>query len=84
MEKKQMKYVLVTGAYGGMGLAACKMLAKNGYGVFALDKKVKEQTDGIFPIEADVTNEESLKRSNRPRRNCSVSFILRASIGSTR
>lgn len=58
-----MKYVLVTGAYGGMGSAACKMLAKNGYGVFALDKKVKEQTDGIFPIEADVTDEESLKRA---------------------
>ena len=35
-----MKTVVVTGAYGGMGLAAVELLAKEGYRVFALDLKV--------------------------------------------
>ena len=38
-----MKYVLVTGAYGGMGYSVVKTLAKNGFTVFALDKKVKDK-----------------------------------------
>ena len=37
-----MKYVAVTGAYGGMGKATVNLLAQNGYTVFALDKKVQE------------------------------------------
>ena len=35
------KYVLVTGAYGGMGNSTVKTLVKNGYTVFALDKTIK-------------------------------------------
>ena len=35
------KYVLVTGAYGGMGSSTVKTLVKNGYTVFALDKTIK-------------------------------------------
>ena len=34
-----MKYVLVTGAYGGMRYATAKRLTESGYTVFALDKK---------------------------------------------
>ena len=56
-----MKYIIVTGAYGGMGRAAAKELATRGYRVFALDKKVMPAEEGIVPIEADVTLEESLK-----------------------
>lgn len=58
-----MKYVLVTGAFGGMGRAVTKLLAQNGYCVFALDKNVGEDGDNIIPIEADVTNDESIKNA---------------------
>lgn len=56
-----MKTVLITGAYGGMGCAAAALFQKEGYLVFALDKKVGEAEGGIIPIEADVTSEESVK-----------------------
>ncbi len=49
--------ILVTGAYGGMGLAAVNLLAEQGYRVFALDLKVGEPKENIIPIETDVTNE---------------------------
>ncbi|MBR6736764.1 MAG: SDR family NAD(P)-dependent oxidoreductase [Clostridia bacterium] len=55
-----MEYVVVTGAYGGMGRATCKLLASRGYTVFALDKKVFDKEDGIIPIEVDVTSEQSV------------------------
>ena len=58
-----MKYVLVTGAYGGMGYETVKILASKGYTVLALDKCVKEKEDGVIPIEADVTNVESIKNA---------------------
>ena len=58
-----MQYVLVTGAYGGMGKATVKALAAAGYFVFALDKKIEAGADNVFPIEADVTDEESLKNA---------------------
>ena len=56
-----MKDVLITGAYGGMGKAAVKLLAKQGYRVFALDIKDGEAEDNVIPISADVTSEESVK-----------------------
>ena len=58
-----MKYVLVTGAYGGMGYQAVKALAEQGYTVFALDKRVKEAEENVVPIEADVTDVQSLKNA---------------------
>lgn len=51
-----MKYVLVTGAYGGMGYCAVRALRDKGYFVFALDRKVKDAEDGVMPIEADLTD----------------------------
>jgi NAD(P)-dependent dehydrogenase (short-subunit alcohol dehydrogenase family) len=45
-----MKYALVTGAYGGMGRATVQALAKNGFCVFALDKKVDEPIKNVVPI----------------------------------
>lgn len=35
-----MKYILVTGGYGGMGRKTCQELIKQGFVVFALDLKV--------------------------------------------
>ena len=56
-----MKYVLITGAYGGMGKAATQAFKNAGYFVFALDKKVGEAEENVLPIETDVTSEESVK-----------------------
>ena len=56
--------ILITGAYGGMGRATAKQFSDIGFRVFALDRTVDVQTDGdIIPIEADVTEEESVKRA---------------------
>lgn len=58
-----MEYVLVTGAAGGMGRAAARRLRSAGYGVFALDRSPIEPEEGLIPIAADVTREESLLRA---------------------
>ena len=58
-----MKSILVTGAYGGMGSAACKLLRDMGYTVFALDKRITEAEKGIIPIQADITSEDSIKEA---------------------
>ena len=58
-----MKYVVVTGAYGGMGKEVCSLLASNGYTVFALDKKVEDNKNGIIPIEVDVTDCKSVEQA---------------------
>ena len=53
----QEKYVLVTGAYGGMGRAVTAALTEKGYRVLALDKRVGEASERVVPIEADITTE---------------------------
>lgn len=58
-----MKYVLITGAYGGMGYQTVKELASQGFTVFALDKKVKDPENNVIPIETDVTDTESVKNA---------------------
>ena len=58
-----MKYILVTGARGGMGSAAVKKLAESGYTVFALDLSCGKPEKNVIPIEADVTNEENLRNA---------------------
>lgn len=55
-----MKYILVTGAYGGMGSATVKMLSERGFCVFALDKRAGGAKKNIIPIEADITSEDSI------------------------
>lgn len=54
-----MKYVLVTGASGGMGKATVQKLISNGYGVFALDI-APVAVDGATYIKTDVTDENSV------------------------
>ncbi len=56
-----MKYVLVTGAYGGMGRKTVEELANNGYIVFALDKNVAEKQKNVIPVSADLTDVSSIK-----------------------
>ena len=58
-----MKYVVVTGAYGGMGRETVKKLAERGFTVFALDKKIEAEDDNVIPIQADVTDASSLKNA---------------------
>ena len=58
-----MKYVLITGAYGGMGYKTVKELVSQGFTVFALDKKVKAPEENVIPIEVDVTDIESVKNA---------------------
>lgn len=58
-----MKSVLVTGAYGGMGKATVDELVRCGYRVFAIDIKSGEQREGVIPIIADITDEQSVKNA---------------------
>lgn len=56
-----MKYVLLTGAYGGMGRAVLSALKKAGYFVFAADKTVGEAEENVLPIQTDITNSDSVR-----------------------
>ncbi|MBQ7921592.1 MAG: SDR family NAD(P)-dependent oxidoreductase [Clostridia bacterium] len=56
-----MKYILITGAYGGMGFAAVQALRDKGFTVIALDRKTGSAEENIIPVEADITSEESVK-----------------------
>ncbi len=55
-----MKSVVITGAGGGMGRATAKLLAKQGYRVFAMDVRPYEPEENIIPVVTDVTKEESI------------------------
>ncbi|MBQ4270053.1 MAG: SDR family NAD(P)-dependent oxidoreductase [Clostridia bacterium] len=65
-----MKYVLVTGAYGGMGYATVKALANGGYTVFALDKKVGQAEENVVPVQADVTDINAVKAAFETVKQC--------------
>ncbi len=56
-----MKYVLITGAAGGIGAAAAEQLRAAGYYVFALDKAPCTPKENLLPIASDITCEESLQ-----------------------
>ncbi len=55
-----MDYILVTGAYGGMGRATVKTLLDMGYGVIALDKTVGEGAQNLTPVQVDITDQKSI------------------------
>ncbi len=59
-QKESMKYVIITGAYGGMGKKAVERFVNCGYTVFALDKKVEQSKPNVIPILVDVTSLEGL------------------------
>jgi NAD(P)-dependent dehydrogenase (short-subunit alcohol dehydrogenase family) len=60
------KAVVVTGAAGGIGRAACERLARNGWSVLAVDRDAEKlgwaEDCGIASLVADVTSEEDNKR----------------------
>ncbi len=53
-----MKYILVTGAYGGMGRKMVETLAAKGYGVIAMDRQIDEGEPlaNVHPIQVDLTD----------------------------
>ena len=55
------KYILVTGAAGGMGRATAKQLTERGYTVLALDRVAVDAEEGIIPIAADLTDESAVQ-----------------------
>jgi NAD(P)-dependent dehydrogenase (short-subunit alcohol dehydrogenase family) len=55
-----MKYILVTGANGGMGKAVVDALVSNGYTVFASDIALCAEQKNVIPIQADITDEQSV------------------------
>ncbi len=59
-----MKYIVVTGARGGMGRAFVQKAAEDGFTVFALDiTSPDENGAAIIGIKADVTDEKSLNEA---------------------
>ena len=56
-----MQYVLVTGACGGMGKEAVKILSEKGFGVFALDITSTEKIENVFPLVCDITDIKSVE-----------------------
>ncbi len=55
--------ILITGAYGGMGRATANALRARGFRIFALDKTVGAEEENMIPVEADLTDEESVRRA---------------------
>lgn len=55
-----MKYVLVTGAYGGMGRKTVAALKEQGFGVIAMDRTTDAMEDGVVPVTCDVTDQDSV------------------------
>lgn len=58
-----MKFIVVTGAYGGMGAKTVEELTNKGFTVFALDRKVGEPTKNVVPIETDLTDVVSIENA---------------------
>ena len=55
-----MPYAVVTGAAGGMGQATVRMLAGQGWRVFALDRKACPPGKNIIPVTVDLTDASSV------------------------
>jgi NAD(P)-dependent dehydrogenase (short-subunit alcohol dehydrogenase family) len=58
-----MQSILITGAYGGMGRKTVLAFRQKGFRVFALDRKTEEAEENVIPIQADLTDPESVKRA---------------------
>jgi NAD(P)-dependent dehydrogenase (short-subunit alcohol dehydrogenase family) len=58
-----MQSILITGAYGGMGRKTTLAFRQKGFRVFALDRKTEGAEENVIPIQADLTDPESVKRA---------------------
>ena len=56
-----MKYIIVTGAYGGMGRKTVELLKKQGYCIIAIDKMTGAAEENVIPLQVDITDAESVK-----------------------
>lgn len=60
-----MKQIVITGAAGGLGSSTTKLLAENGWKIYALDYNLdglkKLSHPNIIPIQVDITQEESIR-----------------------
>ncbi|MBQ2253456.1 MAG: SDR family NAD(P)-dependent oxidoreductase [Clostridia bacterium] len=55
------KHILITGGTGGLGDAACRAFASEGWHVFSLDVRTPQNTrKGVTDILCDLTSEESV------------------------
>ena len=53
--------IVITGACGGMGYAATKLLKEKGYNIYAGDLFLTNKIEGVKYFKLDVTNYESCK-----------------------
>ena len=60
---KAVKYVLVTGAGGGMGKSTVALLQAKGYHVFAIDQAAGESGESCTWLQTDITDEGSVCRA---------------------
>lgn len=56
-----MKYIAVTGAYGGMGQKTVELLKNQGFCVIAIDKTTGTAEENVIPLQIDITDAESVK-----------------------
>ena len=56
-----MKYIIVTGAYGGMGRKTVELLKEQEFCVIAMDKTVGTPEANVIPLQVDITDAESVK-----------------------
>ena len=56
-----MKYIIVTGAYGGMGRKTVDILKKQGFCVIAIDKTIGAAEENVIPLQVDITDAESVQ-----------------------
>lgn len=57
------KTVLITGAGGGMGQAACRRLLELGWTVFALDRQAPLEAENLFFVPTDLTDAASVEEA---------------------
>ncbi len=58
-----MEYIVVTGAYGGMGRKTVDLLKKQGFCVIAIDKTIGAAEKNVIPLQVDITDAESVKHA---------------------
>lgn len=56
-----MKYIIVTGAYGGMGRKTVDLLKKQGFCVIAMDKTIGAAEENVIALQVDISDAESVK-----------------------
>lgn len=57
------KTVLITGAGGGMGQAACRRLLEQGWTVFALDRQAPRSAENLCFVPTDLTDAASVEEA---------------------